>query len=76
MGILLHILRRWFQVTDTWELPGTYAYNYVCSWIYTNSKHDYKWMSYLQIVFSRPGNDKLGDNGDPYASFPAANQAS
>nr|CAB3457529.1 unnamed protein product [Digitaria exilis] len=25
-----------------------------------------------QIVFSRPGNDKLGDN-DPYASFPAAN---
>ncbi|XP_066390470.1 uncharacterized protein [Miscanthus floridulus] len=29
-----------------------------------------------QIVFSRPGNDKLGDNGDPYASFPEANQAS
>lgn len=28
--------------------------------------------TYLQIVFSRPGNDKLGDN-DPYASFPAAN---
>ncbi|RLN35454.1 uncharacterized protein C2845_PM03G02580 [Panicum miliaceum] len=27
-----------------------------------------------QIVFSRPGNDKLGDN-DPYASFPAANQS-
>jgi cyclopropane-fatty-acyl-phospholipid synthase len=28
----------------------------------------------FQIVFSRPGNDKLGDN-DPYASFPAANQS-
>ncbi|CAL5087453.1 unnamed protein product [Urochloa decumbens] len=27
-----------------------------------------------QIVFSRPGNDKLGDN-DPFASFPAANQS-
>ncbi|KAG2636066.1 hypothetical protein PVAP13_2NG420300 [Panicum virgatum] len=27
-----------------------------------------------QIVFSRPGNDKLGDI-DPYASFPAANQS-
>ncbi|CAN6174927.1 unnamed protein product [Urochloa humidicola] len=28
-----------------------------------------------QIVFSRPGNDKLGDS-DPYASFPAGNQTS
>ena len=28
---------------------------------------------FFQIVFSRPGNDKLGD--DPYASFPAANQS-
>jgi hypothetical protein len=31
---------------------------------------------FLQIVFSRPGNDKLSNNSDPYASFPAANQAS
>lgn len=24
-----------------------YAYSYVCSWIDTNSKHEYEWISYF-----------------------------